>query len=240
VQVKVGARPEELRQASQHTLFVEGQSASFDPLVLTELLPPEVRIEPLGPSHSIRSVAEAIFPYHPTYYFLIDRDHFDDATVENSWSRFPDPAVSNILIWRRRELENYFIDPHYIIRSSYCRCAEEILRSCIKRTCERRLFMDAANIVITELRERSKRKWISLFDRPADFPDREQSLVQLTSRLEYQTWSQEMSQVMAKEALSRQFEETLNVLMGGKQELEFDSGSWLERTRGKEILPTAW
>ena len=61
LKVKTGIRPEEVRGQVQHILFVEGSdNKSVDPKVLNELFSNGVRIEPLGPSYSVRSVAEAL------------------------------------------------------------------------------------------------------------------------------------------------------------------------------------
>ena len=74
--VRTGIRPEEVRHQAQHVLFVEGNDANaLDPTVLKELFDSRIRIEPLGASLSVKSVAEALYPHHPTYYFLIDRDY---------------------------------------------------------------------------------------------------------------------------------------------------------------------
>jgi len=79
-----------------------------------------IRIRPLGPSYSVKSVAEALHPFHPTYYFLIDRDyHHNDDFVGRCWDNFPDPATHNLLVWRYREIENYFLEPDYLAYSDF-------------------------------------------------------------------------------------------------------------------------
>ena len=88
IEVRKGIRSEEVRLQGQHVLFVEGGKESVDPKVLNELFFNEIRIEPLGPSFSVRSVAEALQPYHPTYYFLIDRDQYDDSFIDKCWNNF--------------------------------------------------------------------------------------------------------------------------------------------------------
>ncbi len=116
--VKRGIRPEEVRLQGQHVLFVEGEGGdSVDPTVLNELFEQRIRIEPLGSSYFVRSVAEALFSCHPTYYFLIDRDHYADEYVDRCWNSFPDPEKHNLLVWRRREIENYFLEPEYLGKS---------------------------------------------------------------------------------------------------------------------------
>ena len=55
-----------------------------------------------------------MYPHHPTYYFLIDRDHHDIDFINRSWYNFPDPNTHNLLIWRKREIENYFLEPNWL------------------------------------------------------------------------------------------------------------------------------
>lgn len=111
-----------IHRAAGHTLFVEGK---FDADVLNEFFKAHplgdnlLHVEPFGPSFSIRAAAEALHRHHREYYFLIDRDHCDDAEVARSWENFPGPATKNILVWRRRELENYFLIPEYLLRSPH-------------------------------------------------------------------------------------------------------------------------
>ena len=76
IKQKPVTRPEEVLSGGQHVLYVEGKdNNALDIKVLSELLDPPLQIKALGPSFSVKSVAQALYPYHPTYYFLIDRDH---------------------------------------------------------------------------------------------------------------------------------------------------------------------
>ena len=109
--VRAGVGADAVRFDARHVLFVEGGGAeAIDPTVLRALLGSLLRIEPLGASFSVTSAAEALHPFHPDYYFLIDRDHHDDDFVERSWANFPDAGSQNLLVWRKREIENYFLD----------------------------------------------------------------------------------------------------------------------------------
>ena len=69
--VRTGIRPESVRFQAGHVLFVEGKDENaLDPKVLSELFDHHLRIEPLGPAFSVKSVAEALHPHHPTYIGL--------------------------------------------------------------------------------------------------------------------------------------------------------------------------
>jgi len=61
IHINKGVEPDEIKQNSRHVLFVEGRgNDSVDPKILEELFDGMIRIEPLGASFSIKSVAEAI------------------------------------------------------------------------------------------------------------------------------------------------------------------------------------
>jgi hypothetical protein len=101
---------------AEHTLFVEGSGS--DPLdedILKSYLQGikrfSIEIKSLGGNSEIKSAASALHAHHKNYYFVIDRDYYNDNEVEKTWLNFPDETKNNLLIWRKRELENYFISP---------------------------------------------------------------------------------------------------------------------------------
>lgn len=98
VDVRENPPAEAIRQSAQHVLFVEGQPGSIDQEAMQTFLGDLVDIQPLGPAFHVGNAAQALHLFHPTYYFLIDRDHHSDADVQRSWDRFPDPATHNLLI----------------------------------------------------------------------------------------------------------------------------------------------
>lgn len=138
--IKTNIRPEEVLHQSQHVSFVEGKDRNaVGPKVLNELFENGLRIEPLGPSFYIKSFAEALYQHHPTYYFLIDRDHYDDEFIKNCWVSFPNPDKHNLLIWKKREIENYFIDPEYLSNSKYCKVSKDDLEDRVLEFSKKRL-----------------------------------------------------------------------------------------------------
>ncbi len=229
----------------EHTLFVEGnKDEALDPTVIGILLSKfkrKLKVEPLGSSLDLRSAAQALHKYHPNYYFLIDRDHCDDATVENFWKNFPVPDTPNLLVWRRRELENYFIIPDYLEkthRSENISFSPEEVRQAILEQARLRLYLDAANQVIIGIRETLKANWIKAFRSMSDFQSREAALRHLTDRPEWSSQELKTSQLLAPANLAEEFHRILHELTGGRDPIEFGTGLWLERLRGKEILPT--
>lgn len=239
-QVQRPARPEEIRFSSEHVLFVEGGEGSLDPLVLKTLLKDKIDIQPMGKSSEIRAAANALFPYHPNYYFLIDRDHFDDSIVEKSWRNFPDKKQSNILVWRRRELENYFLIPEFISQSEYLKPGydEARLKSEIAGLAHKRIFLDAAGIVIIGLREELKQTWITAPTNTDGYESKAIALKSLLAMSEFAGQKDKVSKMLDKEFIREQFDKTVEELLGDAKKPEFGEGKWLERISGKSVLPT--
>lgn len=112
MKARTGGDASSVLQSAQHRVFVEGSNdEEIDPVVIRELLRAnglaQLDVKPMGHCDNVRSAAQALIRHHPTYYFLIDRDDQDQPTVDRSWSDFPNPETHNIIIWRKRELENY-------------------------------------------------------------------------------------------------------------------------------------
>ena len=237
LQVKRGVRSEEVRAGAQHVLFVEGsEGGSLDQAVLRALLHGELRIETMGPSFSVKSVAQALAVHHPRYYFLIDRDHHDDAYVERCWENFPDPGTDNLLVWRRREIENYFLDPLFLLESEYCESTQERLTENLMEIAQERLFLDVVNYVISSVREEQKSTWIRHFSNPADFASKEEAVQRLTSLGEFAVRSKAVSTMLSESMLRERFEAGLELMAGDGEELIYGRGRWVEMVRGKKIL----
>ena len=235
IEVTVGNRPEEVRH--EHTLFVEGGDDSLDPSVLGEILRGTgIRIEPMGHSLAVRSVAEALHKYHPTYYFLIDRDHYGDSMVEDSWKNFPDPAKHNLLIWRRRELENYFIDPSYLAKSSFLVGKRGKLDRKILSIANERLFLEVVNLVIISIREELKKRWIELPSNPSDFPNKESALDRLVGMPAFANHRGKVEKQVSSAEIARRFNERYNMMTGGQYPVVFGTGNWLHMIKGKQVL----
>lgn len=237
ISVRTGIRAEEVKLNGQHVLFVEGRDRnSVDPKVLGELFEGNLRIEPLGASFSVRSVAEALFSYHPTYYFLIDRDHHDSSFIDRCWNNFPDPATHNLLVWRRREIENYFLEPDYLFQSKFCRVSKEELERKVLQCANERLFLDAANHVVTSIREELKRTWIEKFSNPADFSTKETALEKLKNANEFDQHRCNVDQKVSVDEVERRFHECLDIMTGAQDQINFGVGDWLHMIQGKKTL----
>ena len=237
ISAKKGIRAEEVRLQSQHVLFVEGNDKdSIDPHVLEVLFGQKIRIEPLGASFSIKSVAQALFSYHPTYYFLIDRDHHDNEFIDRCWKNFPDQETHNLLVWRRREIENYFLEPEYLSQSKFCRVSQDSLEQKVLQCANERLFLDAANYVVTSIREELKRNWIQKFSNPEEFSSREIALQRLKNSNEFDQHRSNVDQKVSADEVERRFHEYLEIMTNGQDQLEFGVGNWLHMIQGKKVL----
>ena len=237
LQVTTGVRSEEVRAGGEHVLFVEGSAdGSFDQAVVRALLRATLRIETLGPSYSVRSTAQALARHHPRYYFLVDRDHYTDDFVEHCWQNFPDPDTDNLLVWRRREIENYFLDPAFLVESEYCHADESKLMETLVEAAQERLFLDVANFVVSSVREEQKSTWISHFSNPADFSTKEGALDRLTSSAAFGERRRAISKMVSKKEIRARFGLGLEMMTGGGEEVVYGNGRWVEMIRGKKVF----
>ena len=238
---KRGAAVEDVLQSAKHTLFVEGKNnQAFDPIVMKELLSNNglgrITVQSIGHCDNVRSAAQALFYHHPSYYFLIDCDDNDDSTVEKSWNSFPDLSQHNLLIWKKRELENYFIEPTYLSNSQFLKTNLNDLKARILGECNQRIFIDAANFTILDLNKKITKKLRCNFSDFSKFKckeDGEQALEQLT---EMELKKNEIDEILTVDFVKQIYFEMLQKLSGGTFPLQYDCGTWLEQLSGKEIM----
>jgi hypothetical protein len=238
-----GRNAEDILQGASHRVFVEGShDEEIDPIVIKELLRSnglaQVDVQPMGGCDNVRSAAQALIRPHPTYYFLIDRDDQDESIVERSWSNFPDLNTHNMLIWRKRELENYFIDPSYIEKSQYLKkgLSGSRLKQRILDACNRRIFLDAANLTLAALKRGIRGDFPCDFGDPQQFQTVEEGARQLQEYGQFQDIGNSVADFFTKDRINNIYAEFVGELSGGVLPLQYDTGSWLERMSGKEIF----
>jgi hypothetical protein len=242
MRVQRGVNATQVNQNSQHKIFVEGKdNQEIDPIVIKELLDNNdltaVGVSTMGGCDNVRSAAQALIKEYPSYYFLIDRDDQDQETVDKSWRSFPNPDEYNMLIWHKRELENYFIDPDYIKKSKYLK-PEIDIRQSILDECNIRIFLNAANLTLYSIkRELRKPLPIRHFRNPDEFRDQNAGTLKLEGLAEAMD-DRKMSVTtgLEKNAVNHRYIEFIQELSGGTIPLQYGSGAWLERMSGKEIF----
>jgi len=232
----------QVNQNAQHKIFVEGKdNQEIDPTVIKELLDNNdltaVGVSTMGGCDNVRSAAQALIKEYPSYYFLIDRDDQDQETVDKSWRSFPNPDEYNMLIWHKRELENYFIDPDYLEKSTYLK-PDINIRQRILDECNIRIFLNAANLTLYSIkRELRKPLPIRHFRNPDEFRDQNAGTLKLEGLAEAMD-DRKMSVTtgLEKNAVNQRYIEFIQELSGGTIPLQYGSGAWLERMSGKEIF----
>lgn len=234
---------EDIRQSAKHTLFVEGKTnQAFDPIVMEELLSNNnlgrITVQAIGHCDNVRSAAQALMSHHPSYYFLIDRDDNDDLTVAKSWNSFPDLSQHNLLIWKKRELENYFIEPTYLSNSSFLKTNLNDLKERILNECNQRIFIYAANFTILHLNKKITKKLCYSFSDFNQFKckeDGEQKLEEVLTT-EIASKKNEIDEILTIDIVKQIYFEFVQELSGGTLPLQYGYGNWLEQLSGKEIM----
>lgn len=221
-----------------HILFVEGASdESVDVKALKVLFGNRISIKPLGGSFHIESAAQALQIHHPTYYFIIDRDfHKKDSIVQESWDTFPDSNSYNLIIWRKKEIENYFLDSSYLIRSKYCIVTQDKLENEILTLAKQRVYLDAANYVVIGVREDQKRNWIGKFTDLSKFRTKDDALNELIKSPGLNSRSSEISRMVSLSVVEQRFNDCLGKMTNGKANISYGTGDWINMLSGKSIF----
>lgn len=243
ISVSVGGSPDLARQGqARHKLFVEGSEDDVIDAEALKVLLSMIDIETMGPSFHLKSVATALHPHHADYYFLIDRDHYDDQAVNDSWQNFPDTSKSNLLIWRKKEFENYFIDPNYLQKSKWIKNAYKgeqgrtKLEQKILSFANHRFFLEVVNRVILKIRGEQNNTWIAAFTNPDEFGDKETAKATLLNLTSFQQRKQDVENSVDHNNLVQLFDHFYNEMSGGYFPLSFNHGRWIDHMSGKEIL----
>lgn len=220
-----------IKQSYRHKLYVEG-STDFDVTALKQLFATHsdfnIEISQLGKSDNVFAAAKCLFIDHPSYYFLIDRDFADDKDVEDSWQNFPNPSTNNLLIWRKRELENYFIDFAYISKSRYIKskCNEDIIKEQILKNAKSILYSDVTQRIISTFKTCAKKKVQQFLNKDDAIKFLAESMAEMKNNCT----------IPSEEDLINKFNETLNQYTDGSDSLEYGKGNWINLISGKEIM----
>ncbi len=225
---------------ADRVLFIEGTNRSFDIeclRVLFEGVEKPPKLAPLSASFSLSSVAQALKSYTPQCFFVLDRDYHDDEFIDRVWNDFPNGCIPRLLYWRKKEIENYFLDPDLLMLSPIMneRNRDEI-ENTITKYANMYLFMFVANRVIVEIRERLKKKWIDIYKNRDDFKDIETTKRQLCNNPQLVNHCKLHQELIDPLWIQKQIEVNLSLFTGDGEKVEWGKGKWLELMPGHEIL----
>lgn len=240
--------PEDSRdvlQDAKYVLFVEGNRGgdSFDRDVLRALLEGVITVKTLGASMEIEKTAKVLFEQHASYFFVIDRDHRTERYVESTWANFPDPAKHNLLIWRRKELENYFLDPEWLLQSEHIKPGTTVdaIAAWITAQAQERLCCNVADLIMSELIHNVRNfKHKSLGIVPIS--SAVLSLDELQAAIQSAPFFDTVRGLVDDEQLSARLpvllRELWDDLTGGADTLAWGVGAWRDRMSLKAVLTT--
>lgn len=238
--VQTGVSSSQVLRGAGHVVFVEGGSDdAFDPTVIRELLRTNglrMEVRALGTCDNVVEAAKAMVWKHPTYYFLADRDGREQAFIEHSWTHFPANSTSNLIFWRKRELENYFIAPEYLCLSQFLVGSEAELRKLILEEAKRRIFLEAANLVLLRIRSAVVTPPSAWFTQIEKFKNRQDALQELVNSQALQERGDSIRDLLETTNRENMLDETLAMLAGGKAQPEYGVGEWLNLMSGKQIF----
>lgn len=237
--ITAGNPPQSVLTGANHVLYFEGALDGLDVKVLKQVIPGAVGVKPLGPCFSLSAVAEALHAHNPEWWFVIDRDHWTDERVEQSWRSFPDPATKNLLIWRRKELENYFLDPTWLAQGRYLKSnvTPSDVEDWLVKEARHILLLEAANRVLRTKREKVKGARMSLL-KAGDLQglDRAGVVQKLSTCPLISSLRTAAGVVLTDNELEAAFNEEITLLSNGLDPMEWGQGRWRDLMSGKELF----
>jgi len=247
----VPTSPERTFGAGDRFLFVEGETDdALDAVALRMLLGPfDVKVRAAGGCDNVIAAAKAfarmgVVPGFGSAecYAVMDRDHRGDDETERTWAGGPFAERRTHLYWRRHEFENYLLEPEFLAQPGgflrQGRTAEDI-RNALLREARRRVFLDAANLVLKALRE--EWRWWDVREfglGEADFSTVAAARDSLLTGRQYERMAPDRAAVLAPQALTERFDAGVALLLGGRGDgqLEFGAGQWLQRMEGSNLI----
>ena len=106
----------------------------------------------------------------------------------------------------------------------------------ILQSANKRLFLDIANHVIISIREELKTNWIEKFSNPDDFPSKEIALERLKHDNRFSQHRTNLGKKISVRERERRFSKHLKVMTGGRNQLVFGVGDWLDMIQGKQVF----
>ncbi len=252
----VRATAEGLEVGPQRVLFVEGHHQSgFDAYALRFLLDPlGVEVRAVGGRDNVLGAARALSRGDPERgvlgldaYGVVDRDYTPDDEVEARWVGGPFADSRRDLVWRRHEFENYFLEPNFIAQWNELRGVQTDTEAMWRRLlagASQRAFLDAANLVIKELRSHTQYSDPRLKEfkmEEGGFGDPQDAERVLLEGRDYARVLDDTSSILHADWLRERFHANLAVLFGGGDyaQLRRGEGDWMSRMEGSKLIGEA-
>ncbi len=207
--------------------------------ILGDQITDQLEIKPLGGAQNLIRAAEALKRVNPDNFFIIDRDYVCDDEVEKSWLEF-ESGESNILLWRRKEIENYFLDTELLSKLDYCKkTSKESIDQLIKSHVKKWKFITIGNYVLQEHNERIRSKACAKnMSLPVDQSIKKADA--LASRIagEWQDVALDelMKELTSKEKIMCLVEQYSNEIFESAKKDKIGEDQWRKAVKGKEIV----
>jgi hypothetical protein len=129
-----------------------------------------------------------------------------------------------------------FLDPDFLLKSSYLKCSSDDLREQILGIARQRFFMDVTNFLVLGLWRDLNNYNFKPFTQETDFSSKEASLNLLLALPEIKTRKTQINKILGQRNLQEKFEQLLDDFSGGTSQLEYGKGNWLKFMDAKIIL----
>lgn len=222
---------------ARRKLFVEGE---LDKAVMHTLLRDVLDVAPLNGAKNLRSAAEAFRDNKPGYYFLIDRDHLSDEMVEDAWRKFL-AGNSNVVYWRRKEIENYFLEPALLAQSSKIKagCNESTIQKSILGFADSHKYFFAANRAYSRAKAKFYNNGLQdCIPYNNEYIDAEQAVLQALKDINFNETLDNIRAATEWANIYRIYKEEIVKYAGTEDaaNLEWGRGEWRNLMPGKRIL----
>lgn len=225
-----------------YTLFVEGSKDSIDVEIMRRILNGiGIYVLPLGSSSNLRSLAEKLSDSNRNICFLIDRDHRSIDYVTDLRSKFSN-GTTNLIIWKKREFENHFIDAEFLSKSQYAKDKKGI-EDFILEEAQKRIFLDAVDFAFFALGQEflnnrgylSAKKVLSDKFNTETITTADMAISQMRSA-DFSAFATSIENLIKVENLISEFKSQLVRISCNHDNLSYKDKSWMENMRGKKIL----
>ncbi len=127
-------------------------------------------------------------------------------------------------------------DPDYLMGSRFLKVTGPELRQRILDECNRRLFLDAANLTLLALHRKVRTPFAGHFRNPDEFPTQSDGAKRLEGHAALLDKAASVAGTLSKGTVAGLYSTFVDELGGGTFPLQYGVGNWLERMSGKEVF----